>query len=156
MLFDSCSWSLFAFFKACSFCFSSFLAASCLHFVLLFWNQTLTCVSDKPNMAPIWSRSRFVTYFVTWKRFSRPLRCSCVKTGRHQGRVEVRMGGVKDWWARKLSSWLQGNWLCTAWWSENRSDRWLVSGLAVFSLEQLGNLRWRNYSKGFRHDKERG
>ena len=75
------------------FCFSSFLAASCLHFVLLFWNQTFTCVSDKPNMAPIWSRSRLVTYLVAWKRFSRPRRCSCVKTGRHQGRVEVRMGG---------------------------------------------------------------
>ena len=91
--FSSSFWTqLFVFAELCSFnCFSSFFsffAASCLHFVLLFWNQTFTCVSDKPNMAPIWSRSRLVTYLVAWKRFSRPRRCSWVKTGRHQGRVQ--------------------------------------------------------------------
>ena len=80
--------------EVCSFCFFSFFPASCLHFVLLFWNQTFTRVSDTPNMAPIWSRPCLVTYLVAWKRFSRPRRCSCVKTERHQGRVEVRMGGA--------------------------------------------------------------
>lgn len=115
-LFSSCSSVVFfAFFNASSLCFSSFLAASCLHFVLLFWNQTFTCVSDKPNMAPIWRRSLLVTYLVTWKRFSRPLRCNCVKTGRHHGRVEVRMFAGKGWWLTKFNSWLEVNRLCTAW-----------------------------------------
>lgn len=119
--------SSFAFFRASSFSFSSFFAASCLHFVLLFWNQTLTCVSLNPNMAPICSLSRFVTYLVTWKRFSRPLRCSCVKTGRHHGREEVRMGEGNGWRATKLSSWLDGNWLWIAMWSERKNEECRVS-----------------------------
>lgn len=116
-----------SFFRASSFSFSSFFAASCLHFVLLFWNQTLTCVSLNPNMAPICSLSRFVTYLVTWKRFSRPLRCSCVKTGRHHGREEVRMGEGNGWRATKLSSWLDGNWLWIAMWSERKNEEGRVS-----------------------------
>ena len=91
----------------------SFFAASCLHFVLLFWNQTFTRVSDKPSMAPIWSRPCLVTYVVAWKRFSRPRRCSCVKTGRHQGSLrKLRAGGSLRWkcaWAGCLHFTETGN-----------------------------------------------
>ena len=59
--------------------------ASCLHFIRLFWNHTLTWLSDKPSIAANWCLSAFVKYFCTWKRFSSPFRCKLENTARVQG-----------------------------------------------------------------------
>ena len=59
--------------------------ASCLHFIRLFWNHTLTWLSDKPSIAASWCLSAFVKYFCTWKRFSSPFRCKLENTARVQG-----------------------------------------------------------------------
>ena len=64
--------------------------ASCLHFILLFWNQTLTWLSDSPNMDASWWRSAFVKYFWTWNLFSSPLRWRLENTARVQGLLGLR------------------------------------------------------------------
>ena len=64
--------------------------ASCLHFIRLFWNHTLTWLSDNPNMEASWCLSALVKYFCTWKRFSSPLRCKFENTARVQGLLGLR------------------------------------------------------------------
>ena len=64
--------------------------ASCLHFIRLFWNHTLTWLSDKPSIAASWCLSAFVKYFCTWKRFSSPFRCKLENTARVQGLLGLR------------------------------------------------------------------
>lgn len=64
---------------------SSPICSSWRHFILLFWNQTLTWLSERPNMDASWCRSPLVRYFWTWKRFSRPLRWRFENTARVQG-----------------------------------------------------------------------
>lgn len=64
--------------------------ASCLHFIRLFWNHTLTWLSDKPSIAASWCLSAFVRYFCTWKRFSSPFRCKLENTARVQGLLGLR------------------------------------------------------------------
>ena len=59
--------------------------ASCLHFIRLFWNHTLTWLSDNPSMDASWWRSAFVKYFWSWNRFSRPFLCRFENTARVQG-----------------------------------------------------------------------
>lgn len=64
---------------------SSTVCSSWRHFILLFWNQTLTWLSERPNMEANWCRSPLVRYFWTWKRFSRPLRWRFENTALVQG-----------------------------------------------------------------------
>ena len=70
--------------------------ASCLHFIRLFWNHTLTWLSDNPSMEASWCLSALVKYFCTWKRFSSPLRCKFENTARVQGLLGLR-GLVCPW-----------------------------------------------------------
>lgn len=54
----------------------------CLHFILRFWNQTLTWASVRPKVAASWRRSGFVMYFCSWNRRSNPFRCRLLNTAR--------------------------------------------------------------------------
>ena len=123
--------------EVCSFCFFSFFAASCLHFVLLFWNQTFSCVSDKPNMAPIWSRP--CVWWRTWllgNAFPGLDAAAAWRLGDTKGgwkfKAEVRMGGVPSFYRNgKSGKWTSG---C----SENNNKIKLI----LTPSTNFGNFFW--------------